>query len=761
MVRSEGGQGSLIGNITGGYQVDELIGRGAMGTVYLAHDPNLGRRVALKVLLGSLARTPSIVKQFEREALAAAPLNHPGIVRVYSAGTDKGTPYIAMEFVDGEPLDAFLRRMGRLSWQHATHIAGQVALALQCAHENGVVHRDVKPSNIMLDRNGRVRLADFGIAKAQCEDGSESPGPMVIGTPQYMSPEQVSGSDAGPSSDLFSLGVTLFEMIAGRTPFDGDSAVSLAQSISNDTPQRLDVLVPGVPDDVARFVAYLLEKNSVDRPSNATVAVALITRLHAQQGGRSALPEALTNFIKQEAIPRPFSATRNRHARRGRSTDAHGLIGSFRNVLVPAGLLLLFILSAGIHPLHTYLRRMEPPVSARALTQPIMERAASDDSDMVRLNLGGYALHSLRWAEDGSRVLAVAQGLEGTLTERGRGVLSIEPDSGRMTSLRAPKGPSMDAEYWDAQPGGFSLFGLPNTPQDSDLSNAILIHAAADSGQSVFALAQGWNDAAPNPKVLIETPNLAWETPGSWPWEEARTGQLIASPDGHSLCAALYDIDFGGYYLVERDTRQPGFSEAAGSRRTSPDVDVAPKSVRYSPDGVKIAFVGTSQGGAQRELRLLYSDAEELDGRLLATGLSSDTFAFGPDGRRIAANVESADGGAPEVVIIDIYRSEIVARLGKGTLSPECWAPSGNYLIVARPPVSREGQSQLWAVSPTDPSQQYQVTNRPNGVTAPYALSRDGERLAATVGLTAPLGAGLSPAIVFIRIGEIAVRPAA
>ncbi len=758
MVRSEASHGSLIGNITGGYQVDELIGRGAMGTVYLAHDPNLGRRVALKVLLGSLARTPSIVKQFEREALAAAPLNHPGIVRVYSAGTDKGTPYIAMEFVDGEPLDAFLRRKGRLSWQHATHIAGQVALALQCAHENGVVHRDVKPSNIMLDRNGRVRLADFGIAKAQWEDGSESPGPMVIGTPQYMSPEQVSGSDAGPSSDLFSLGVTLFEMIAGRTPFHGDSAVSLAQSISNDTPQRLDVLVPGVPDDVARFVAYLLEKNFDDRPSNATVAVALITRLHAQQGGRSALPEALTNFIKQEAIPRPFSAVRSRHAR---GTDARGLFGSFRNAMVPAGLLLLFILSAGVHPLHTYLRRMELPVSARALTQPNMERAASDDPGMVRLNLGGYAVRSLRWTEDGSRLLAVAQGLEGTLTERGRGVLSIEPDTGHMTSLRAPKGPSMDAGYWDAQPGGFSLFGLPNTPQDSDLSNAILIHAAADSGQSVFALVQRWNDAVPNPKVLVETPNFAWEAPGGGPWEEARTGQLIASPDGHSLCAALYDIDFGGYYLVERDTRQPDFSEATGSRRTSPGINVDPKSVRYSPDGVKIAFVGTSQGGAQRELRLLYSDAEELDGRLLATGLASDTFAFGPDGRRIAAITESADGGAPEVVIIDIYRGEIVARLGKGTLSPECWAPSGNYLIVARPPVSPEGRSQLWAVSPTDPSQQYQVTNQPNGVTTPYALSRDGERLAATVGLATPLGADLSPAIVFIRIGEIAVRPAA
>jgi serine/threonine-protein kinase len=152
-------QGSLIGTQLGAYEVEALIGRGAMGSVYLARDIKLRRHVALKVLLGSLARTPSIVKQFRAEAQAAAPLNHPNIVRIYSAGMESGTPYIAMEFVDGEPLDRFLGRHGKISWDVALHVGAQVAAALDCAHQHGIVHRDVKPSNILVDRKGGVRKA--------------------------------------------------------------------------------------------------------------------------------------------------------------------------------------------------------------------------------------------------------------------------------------------------------------------------------------------------------------------------------------------------------------------------------------------------------------------------------------------------------------------------------------------------------------------------------------------------------------------------
>ncbi len=256
MASTAGSQGTLIGATLGGYQVESLIGRGAMGTVYLARDLKLNRQVALKVLLGSLARTPSVVKQFHLEAQAAAPLKHPGIVRIYSAGVERGTPFIAMEFVDGEPLDRFLRRTGPLKWQHAFHIGAQVALALDCAHRNDIVHRDVKPSNIMLDKSGRIRLADFGIANIQSEGAGKS-GPAVMGTPQYMSPEQCTGQSVGPPSDLFALGVILYQMMCGEMPFTGESSMALVKAICTEHPRRLSDRMPDVPDDVARFVSFM------------------------------------------------------------------------------------------------------------------------------------------------------------------------------------------------------------------------------------------------------------------------------------------------------------------------------------------------------------------------------------------------------------------------------------------------------------------------------------------------------------------------
>ena len=267
MVASVGGPGSLIGAMLGEYEVEALIGRGAMGTVYLARDTKLNRLVALKVLLGSLARTPSLVKQFHREARAAAPLKHPGIVRIYSAGTEGGTPYIAMEFVDGEPLDRFLKRRGKVSWQVALHVGAKLAQALDCAHRGRVIHRDVKPSNVMLDRKGNVRLTDFGIASIQSDGQAPSPGAAVLGTPQYMSPEQVTGGDVGPSTDLFALGVMLYQMISGEMPFRGETSIALIKSISEDRPPRLNELDPSIPDDVARLVAYLIEKRPESRPA--------------------------------------------------------------------------------------------------------------------------------------------------------------------------------------------------------------------------------------------------------------------------------------------------------------------------------------------------------------------------------------------------------------------------------------------------------------------------------------------------------------
>ena len=260
--------GALLGAQFGNYAVRALIGRGSMGAVYLAKDVALGRNLALKVMQGSPARNPEMVRRFQLEAQTAAPLEHPNIVSIYEAGMRDNVPYVAMEYIEGEPLDQFLRRTGpRLQWQNALHIGEQVAKALDCAHKAGIIHRDIKPANILIDRRGRVRLTDFGIANAGHLRGVSASRADFVGTPEYMSPEQCEGSlELTPASDLFALGIMLYQMLAGKTPFEGDSPLALVKSITTVEPPRLNRVVPEIPDDVARLVALLLEKDPGKRP---------------------------------------------------------------------------------------------------------------------------------------------------------------------------------------------------------------------------------------------------------------------------------------------------------------------------------------------------------------------------------------------------------------------------------------------------------------------------------------------------------------
>ena len=300
MVASKNDKDVLIGTTFGDHEVLGLIGQGATGAVYLARDKRLNRYVALKTLRPSLARDAAVVKRFHREAQVAAPLKHPNIMRVYSAGAQDGAPYIVMKFVNGEPLDRFLARRGRISWQSALHVAGQIAAALECAHGHGVIHRDVKPGNMILDRHGNVRLTDFGIANAAGDEGSALKTGWFVGTPQFMSPEQCAGRELAASTDLFSLGVMVYQMIAGHLPFEAESPVELIKLISTEDPPRLNKIVEDVPDDVARFVAHLLEKQPENRPENARAVLKTVDRIQRQKGGCSAWPMALSTFVREQ-----------------------------------------------------------------------------------------------------------------------------------------------------------------------------------------------------------------------------------------------------------------------------------------------------------------------------------------------------------------------------------------------------------------------------------------------------------------------------
>ena len=218
------------GDVLGRYELVEEIGEGGMATVYRARDRELRRDVAVKVLFPHLARKPDIVRRFHREARAAAGLEHANILRVYDVGAEPGEPpYIVMELVRGRALLAEIERRGAVLAEVVACMGALLADALAVAHAAGVIHRDVKPANVLIAPGGRLLLADFGVARLETEDSLVTRTGAVLGTPAYMSPEQATGDTATARSDLYSLGVTLYQLATGALPYGGSSARVLAQ----------------------------------------------------------------------------------------------------------------------------------------------------------------------------------------------------------------------------------------------------------------------------------------------------------------------------------------------------------------------------------------------------------------------------------------------------------------------------------------------------------------------------------------------------
>lgn len=275
----------LTGRLLGDYQILRRLGRGGMADVYLAEQLSLRRQVAMKVLWQSLATDDAYVQRFRREAQAVAALVHANIVQIFEVGVVDGFHYLAQEYVAGTNLRHHLIRFGPLDADEATGILLQVAAALQKAAEQGIVHRDIKPENILLGRSGEAKVADFGLARVR--DGVErvelTQAGKTLGTPLYMSPEQIEGGPLDPRSDLYSLGATAYQMLAGRPPFEGETALAVAvQHLQNEPPQ-LTELRPDLPPLLCGIVHQLLAKAPDDRVQSALELRAELTTISAAE----------------------------------------------------------------------------------------------------------------------------------------------------------------------------------------------------------------------------------------------------------------------------------------------------------------------------------------------------------------------------------------------------------------------------------------------------------------------------------------------
>jgi serine/threonine-protein kinase len=279
----------------GRYRIVRKLGSGGMADVYLAEDEELGRRIAIKILNDRHANDESFVERFRREAKNAAGLSHPNIVSIYDRGEAEGTYYIAMEYLDGRSLKELVVARGPLPIPDAVDATRQVLAALRFAHRKGVVHRDIKPHNVMADADGRLKVTDFGIARAGVSQMTEAG--SIIGTAQYLSPEQARGAPVDQRSDLYSVGVVLYEMLTGTTPFSGESPVEIAMKHLSDPPRPPSVERPDIPPDLDMIVLRALAKNPDDRFQTAEEMDAELERVSRGAGVTTQTADAATAVL--------------------------------------------------------------------------------------------------------------------------------------------------------------------------------------------------------------------------------------------------------------------------------------------------------------------------------------------------------------------------------------------------------------------------------------------------------------------------------
>jgi eukaryotic-like serine/threonine-protein kinase len=299
------------------YRLDEKIGSGGMSSVYRAFDPTLERWVAIKLMHRDISHDPDQLERFRREARAVAQLNHPHVVTVIDAGEDDGAPYIVFEYVEGETLKERIRRLGRLPVSEAVAYAIEIGRALECAHASRLVHRDVKPQNVLIDPDGRAKVTDFGIARSLEAQGLTAPG-RVLGTTDYVSPEQALGHEVTGQSDIYSLGIVLYEMLTGEVPYKADTQVAVAMKHVRDALPDVQRRRPEISASLARVVERATAKETQNRYQHVSEMVHDLEEVLAIEAARTgqATGEATTVLQSLSGDTADFAPIRMRRPKR-------------------------------------------------------------------------------------------------------------------------------------------------------------------------------------------------------------------------------------------------------------------------------------------------------------------------------------------------------------------------------------------------------------------------------------------------------------